>query len=791
MNKFLSLFLCLILFSCAEESESNLTPRELIPRSSEVIFVSPSSQQLKVDLARHDATFNSANLKDIIVESTDILNHINSEKELVLYFDKDSIKYNKPVLIIQRDSTSLLLDSIQNKQVETITAKEIQYKMLRLEKSVFYQRDMANLSIFSSSKEAILQVMPGDNPGNQQFRKALNASDRTKTSIVYSENNEVSLFSKMYPQNKFPKKENRWNVLDMDATDSKLIYNGIFIYANSEISGKNASPSYFNQEVARFCPEDFISMISISPALKFQDNDTIATSGILDQVVHCSKIELKSGTIHIWNSIETEIVKNRLFPAYELQERFREMEIHKGSFRIPELLLSPDSAGPEFFVIIDHFIIASEEISVLKELLVSFQNGKTLLENPQYVRMMNSLSSESSMLSVTNISAASENLGLAKQSNFKKGSLAAIQVISEQNYNHLHAVIAEPTEADRLSKGAEQIATITTSKPISGILQFFRNHETDQMDILVEDSENQLSLFSNKGSMFWTKQLDSQISGKVHEVDLFKNGNKQLAFSTGFQLEVLDRKGRDVKPFPKKFNDALTQPLAVFDYDNNRKYRFVLTQKNKVYMLGPKGNSISGSDFDGTKSDINKAPKHIRLGTKDYILVQEESGRLQILSRQGKVRVPTSNNFNTSENEWYGYKSDFITTQPEGNLIEVDQNGKVDLKNLDLAENNRLVANANHLVYLNENELVIDDSSVNLDFGLYTDPQLFEIGRKTYISITDTQAKKVYVFNADADLLPGFPVYGTSEIDLANADLDKRLEMIVKGEDNEILLYKL
>ena len=113
------------------------------------------------------------------------------------------------------------------------------------------------------------------------------------------------------------------------------------------------------------------------------------------------------------------------------------------------------------------------------------------------------------------------------------------------------------------------------------------------------------------------------------------------------------------------------------------------------------------------------------------------------------------------------------------------------MKNLDLAENNRLVATENHLVYLNENELTINNSSVSLDFGLYTNPQLFQIGRKTYVSITDTQAKKVYVFNDNAKLLPGFPVYGTSEVDLANADLDKRLEMIVKGGDNEILLYKL
>lgn len=790
MNKFLSLILCLLLISCAENSHSNLNNTDFIPDSAEVIFVSPSSEQLEKDLLEHEATFNSGDLKDLTNESKDLLKYIKSEKQSLLYLDGDSIGSKHIVLIIQKDSTSLILDSIQNKQVETFKEEDIQYKKVKLENSEFYQRDIANFSIFSESKHAIVQAKRSNKSNSQEFQKALDASDPRKTSFIYS-NMNVMFFSEMFSEIDLPKKNGNWNVLELHANDSQLIYNGISIHANSEASKDFAPVTDFKHEVSRFCPEDFITIVSMSPGLKLQSKDATVNLDFLDKVSDISSIELKTGNIHIWNAIDTELVKNRLFSENQLSERFREINIFEGGFTVPELLLNSEvNLSSGYFIVIDHFIISSEEISVLKDLIINFQNGKTLLENPQYVRMMNSLASESSMLAITNISAA-KDFGIAKESDFKKGSLAAFQVISEEKYDHLHGIISQPTEADRLSKGAEQIATITTSQPIAGILQFFRNHETDQMDILVEGTGNQLSLFSNKGSMFWTKQLDSQISGKVHEVDLFKNGNKQLAFSTGFQLEVLDRKGRDVKPFPKKFNDPLTQPLAVFDYDNNRKYRFVLTQNNKVYVLGPKGNSIKGFNFDGTKNTIIKAPKHIRLGKKDYILIQEESGRLQILSRQGSIRVPNSNNFNISENDWYGYQSNFITTQPESNLIEVDQNGKVNLKNLDLAENNRLVANEDHLVYLNENELTINNSSVSLDFGLYTNPQLFRIGRKTYISITDTQAKKVYVFNENAELLPGFPVYGTSEVDIANADLDKRLEMIVKGDDNEVLIYKL
>ena len=80
---------------------------------------------------------------------------------------------------------------------------------------------------------------------------------------------------------------------------------------------------------------------------------------------------------------------------------------------------------------------------------------------------------------------------------------------------------------------------------------------------------------------------------------------------------------------------------------------------------------------------------------------------------------------------------------------------------------------------------------MKLDFGLYTEPQIFDQNSQKFIAVTDLQAQKVYIFNEKAELLPGFPVYGTSKIDFGNVDIDNRNEFVVRGDENEILLYKL
>ena len=64
---------------------------------------------------------------------------------------------------------------------------------------------------------------------------------------------------------------------------------------------------------------------------------------------------------------------------------------------------------------------------------------------------------------------------------------------------------------------------------------------------------------------------------------------------------ILDRTGRAVAPFPIKFRDEITQGISVFDYDNNRKYRFVITQGKEPLMLDSKGKKVKGFRFKKNK----------------------------------------------------------------------------------------------------------------------------------------------------------------------------------------------
>ena len=78
-----------------------------------------------------------------------------------------------------------------------------------------------------------------------------------------------------------------------------------------------------------------------------------------------------------------------------------------------------------------------------------------------------------------------------------------------------------------------------------------------------------------------------------------------------------------------------------------------------------------------------------------------------------------------------------------------------------------------------------------LDFGLYTPPEIFLVNNKIYIAITDLQTNKIYMYDSNATLRPGFPVYGMSVIDVEDVDNDKKPEFTVQGDKNAILLYKI
>ena len=117
--------------------------------------------------------------------------------------------------------------------------------------------------------------------------------------------------------------------------------------------------------------------------------------------------------------------------------------------------------------------------------------------------------------------------------------------------------------------------------------------------------------------------------------------------------------------------------------------------------------------------------------------------------------------------------------------------GAVSRQTFRLDPNHDITSSSKTLVTRSDNKLSIKSNVIDLEYGSYSPPNLFYLRDKIYISITDLQAQKIWLFDSQSKRFPGIPVFGTSAIDLANADADAPLEFVTKGDPNSLILYQL
>jgi hypothetical protein len=199
---------------------------------------------------------------------------------------------------------------------------------------------------------------------------------------------------------------------------------------------------------------------------------------------------------------------------------------------------------------------------------------------------------------------------------------------------------------------------------------------------------------------------------------------------------------------------------------------------------------VNGFVFKSANNTILNPPQHFRVGNKDYIVFKTQS-KMYILDRTGRTRINPKTSSSFSNEPIYLYNNKFTTTSPEGKLITIDTKGNSVSQNLNLSTQHHIETSSKSLVTLSDNKLTIKGNTYELDYGIYTSPKLFYLQDKIYVTVTDLQTQKVYLFDSNAHLLPNFPVYGNSAITLDNIDSDRDLEFITKGDANSIILYQI
>ncbi len=468
-----------------------------------------------------------------------------------------------------------------------------------------------------------------------------------------------------------------------------------------------------------------------------------------------------------------------------------------------EKLLKPFEAllpnfSTNYATVLENVVVFSEDLETLQNTVTSFKNEATFEKSATYLNAKNSISDESNILLIAtpdyiqkNFKDDSEKDNLSNPSSFNfSNQLVIAQIVADKNFFHTSLLLKKLVPQTQTNITAP-LYTVRLDSDITTEPQFVINHRTNKKEIIVQDQENTLYLISTNGNVLWKKHLKGKIKGKIHQVDLYKNGRLQYAFITDNQFLILDRNGEIVPPFDKKFDTADPNFLSVFDYENNRDYRFLITLDSKIIIYSNEGDIVKGFNFTKSNSRITNAPKHFRIHSKDYIAFTEENGDLRILNRIGSDRIRVKEKVNFSQNEIFLYKDKFSFTDTKGILYQIDENGTISKNNLNLDKDHGFYATSNSLATMDDHTLTIKGKKTELELGVYSKPHIFYIYDKIYVSVTDIQNQKIYLFDSASQPIQNFPVYGTSMIDLADIDNDQKLELLAKDLENSLIVYRI
>ncbi len=788
MKKFGFLIVLLsLLLACQKDYNKTKHAYQFIPNNASAVIKVNELNDFISSIENHDILSGIYNKE--LKNDVDVLKNLNTTKHLFIAFTNAAENNSDYLILTENDTTLFVVDSIPNQISESIT--DFKIEKTQIGTSTIYHKIIGNVFVGSNNVD-VLKTLDFKKENTELSRLLETTDKKSVASIVFKVNSPN--YSKLLFSNIGKEDTNEYSVLDLAYTDNSLIYNGILTskdsITNNLDSFKHTIPQKTN--TTKLAPYNTSSLLSITyddfsvfnknlSQLKKQDIDSTQTF-----LNFTNEIALIDNAILI-HTLDPNLVLESIEDKSNI-ETFRDIEIFEfGNRDFFKSRLKPfiTFENAKYFSAYETFIVFSNSTETIKSILTDALNNNTLATSEAFISISKSLSDEASLFIFKN----SKGLAEILDQNTKGFNANAVQYIYEDNYTHINGVIQKFKKRAASNSITEAFVTKLDAEIISAP-QTLKNHITNAHDIAVQDLNNTLYLISSSGNILWKKELQGKILGKIEQINMYKNGRFQLAFATPNRLYVLDRNGNNVSPFPLKFNDAITEPLSVFDYDKRKNYRLLVTQGKKLLMYNTEGKSVKGFNYKNNGSLITTQPRHFRIGSKDYI-VFAAGEVLKILNRKGDVRVNVKDKIRFSDNELYLYKNKFTTTNTLGQLVQVDTQGKLSTKNLNLTDKHHIETTSKTLVSMTENKLNIKSRTVDLDYGEYTAPKVFYINDKIYITTTDLQSKKVYLFDSQAKPIPNFPVFGTSAAELQKLDKDAGLELITQSDNKNIVVYKL
>ncbi|MEC7770072.1 MAG: ribonuclease HII [Bacteroidota bacterium] len=814
--KVLFCLLPIFIASCTKEVKTKDSLLEHLPPNPALVLKINNLTNFKSELKNNALLKNIDGFPTLSEVSDKIkgLNQLSTDKTCVLALyeiGKDNYDY---ILATKNVSGLFNIDSISNKKVETLTyegANITKYDLNGIE--VFSLQK--NKDILMSSSMMLMENLIRISETtlmDATLKRLYEASSPDKSATFFINPSEnISLLSLKKPDQALETPFSSWISLDFTANSDEVNLNGVAMAPDSTKNFVNLfkGTSPLANKTPTYAPLNAQATVSYT----FDDYQVFAknqnayldrvkqTDSLFNTIEEVGIIYLNNEKVTLLKSFGTETLYDYLDSKKMGAEEYQGSEI---------LILDEPNWIEEGFTplvtnfksnyctILENSFIFSEEKEALQTIISNHKSSSSFENDQGYKTAKASLASESSMLFVSNASGigffSERTLAPEISENINEDDLKeqvfASQMVMDNGFGHFN-ILASKIEKNQERNTVSPLFTLELNTDLATEPQFVKNHRTKQQEIVVQDQNNVLYLISTDGKVLWTKQLKGRIQGKIQQVDIYKNGKLQLAFTTNDQFLILDRNGDEVAPFTIAFEGGNLNPLAVFDYDGSRNYRFVVTQGRKVYMYNNQGKIVRGFTFTEAPTNILGAPKHFRVGNRDYLVFKQDNSTLRILHRVGSDRIKVPEKIDFSNNEVFLYKNKFSVTNKSGVLHQIDTNGKLVATNFNLNPDHGFYATSNTLVFMDDNVLSIKGRKVELALGVYSKPKIFYIYDKIYVAVTDIQNHQIYLYDSQAEPIPNFPVFGSSLIDLTDMDNDGKLELVAQDQDNSLIVYKM
>lgn len=801
------LFLSLFITSCVDDVAVNQQILNRIPTDSKIIIATSDVKNISDLLSSSDLFSQVEHLSRVkeLKAASSFLEDYDLKSESLIAVSPQG-KDNVVVTLITQvlESKNILPDSMK-----IHTYNKVTYVEDSSHETAYYYLNYNGFHLASSSKlviESLIRRNVDDYVFDPHFASIYNRTSNTDLSIyVHGAQKDWLQHFLLKGTSSSSKIRGHWFQLEPRKTDNSFNLDGIFTFADSSQqfhaifkglkAQENRAPVIIPSNVNQAVLVTYKDLKKLHKQLDYYNGTSTRLHKTLELILENST-ELGQVTLPKTDAL--------VFSLKPFEALFMDMDSATSAkfdyrnFTIYELAESVNTRGMQpllplndykFLTVIDQFLVLSTTATAPEEFIVSYQNKSGLTQQAWWEDLSINISDSSTLMYFTSLSKIQE-IDLDKDDHKIINKISATdfpvmvsQYVHENAYAHYHTSIPQASDAGP-STGIVQSGSYKSPRKIIAGPFLFPNHLNGKHDVAFQDEDFKLHLISDTGKKHWSKELDAIILGEICAVDGYKNGRKQLAFATSKSVYYLDRNGKDVNKYPKTFKSGITQPLSVFDYDNNRNYRFLVTHDKLLTMLDINGTEVKGFNYKKDKN-ITSQPQHYRVGTRDYIAFAKADNTISLLNRTGKVRTKVTEKI--ALNGAMNFQNNLIKMLDGNQLIYLNPvTGKITKSEKKVIENQHFIAAHGLEIIQSNNKLVINGKTIELPYGTYKNAQITKLLREEFIHLIDTGENQVYVLNKLGEILDSFPIYGKERSVLSIS----KSNYLATLDGDDVIIYK-